>query len=397
MKGKQLLARLLVLVTVVAALTPVNLFADSLGDITKKQQEAQAAGSAISSELEDALQQVSDTYTEIDNLNTEITDTKAQISQTQVDIEASKEKIEKRKAVVAERLQALQVSNTGQQKMAMLLEAKSISEFINRALLISQMQAAENEKMNSLIQEQENLDSLMAQLEDAQQALTTKEGTLQSEVADLSTQVTGLQAQFAKNQDLVAQLATEKTAEEQRIADEKAAQEKAAKEAAEKAEQEKAAAKAAAEKQAASDKNSSTSNNNDSSSSNTGNSSNANEDSSSSEANTGNSEDNSNSTPSGSTTFSMETTAYSFSEAGASPFTASGIDLRTYQGGVIAVDPSVIPLGTQVYVEGYGVAIAADTGGAIKGNIIDLHFRTVGECYSWGRRYNVKVTVLKWP
>ena len=45
--------------------------------------------------------------------------------------------------------------------------------------------------------------------------------------------------------------------------------------------------------------------------------------------------------------------------------------------GVIAVDPKVIPLGSKVYVPGYGVAIAGDTGGAIKGNVIDLGFDSI--------------------
>ena len=45
--------------------------------------------------------------------------------------------------------------------------------------------------------------------------------------------------------------------------------------------------------------------------------------------------------------------------------------------GVIAVDPSVIPLGSKVYVPGYGVAIAGDTGGAIKGNVVDLGFDSI--------------------
>ena len=61
--------------------------------------------------------------------------------------------------------------------------------------------------------------------------------------------------------------------------------------------------------------------------------------------------------------------------------------------GVIAVDPRVIPLGTKVYVEGYGYAVAADTGGAIKGNRIDLVMNTVRECRNWGRR-QVKVHIL---
>ena len=57
---------------------------------------------------------------------------------------------------------------------------------------------------------------------------------------------------------------------------------------------------------------------------------------------------------------------------------------------VIAVDPSVIKLGTKVYVEGYGYAIAGDTGGAIKGNKIDVFFPTKEEAYKWGRK---KVTI----
>ena len=54
--------------------------------------------------------------------------------------------------------------------------------------------------------------------------------------------------------------------------------------------------------------------------------------------------------------------------------------------GVIAVDPRVIPLGTRMYVEGYGFGIAEDTGGAIKGNIIDVCFEDRAAAMKWGRR-----------
>lgn len=62
--------------------------------------------------------------------------------------------------------------------------------------------------------------------------------------------------------------------------------------------------------------------------------------------------------------------------------------------GIVAVDPSVIPLGTRLYVEGYGYAVAADTGGAIKGGIIDVFFNNRSECIKWGRR-RVEVRVIK--
>jgi len=74
-------------------------------------------------------------------------------------------------------------------------------------------------------------------------------------------------------------------------------------------------------------------------------------------------------------------------------------DGLTYTGipakkGVIAVDPRVIPLGTRVYVDGYGYAIAADVGGAIKGNKIDVCFDTYQEAITWGVK-KVKVYILR--
>lgn len=101
----------------------------------------------------------------------------------------------------------------------------------------------------------------------------------------------------------------------------------------------------------------------------------------------------------------MTATAYdlSFESTGKRPgdkyygITASGTKARP---GVVAVDPRVIPLGTKLYIESldgtkdYGFAVAEDTGGAIKGNKIDLYFNTYNECINFGRR-NVKVYVLE--
>lgn len=61
--------------------------------------------------------------------------------------------------------------------------------------------------------------------------------------------------------------------------------------------------------------------------------------------------------------------------------------------GMVAVDPSVIPLGTRLYVEGYGYAVAADTGGAVRGNELDIFMETREQCLNWGRR-TVKVYIL---
>jgi 3D (Asp-Asp-Asp) domain-containing protein len=61
--------------------------------------------------------------------------------------------------------------------------------------------------------------------------------------------------------------------------------------------------------------------------------------------------------------------------------------------GIVAVDPRIIPLGSRVYVEGYGPALAADVGGAIKGPRIDLCFNSTHQARAWGRR-SVRVWIV---
>ena len=101
-------------------------------------------------------------------------------------------------------------------------------------------------------------------------------------------------------------------------------------------------------------------------------------------------------TSGGSLTYSrvltVEATAYS-----GGGLTASGTSARV---GAIAVDPSVIPLGSKLYITSadgtswvYGYAVAEDTGGAIKGNRIDLYYNSESQCNSFGRR-TAKVYIL---
>jgi len=87
-------------------------------------------------------------------------------------------------------------------------------------------------------------------------------------------------------------------------------------------------------------------------------------------------------------------TAYTAYCTGCSGTTAYGIDLRANPNRkVIAVDPKVIPLGTKVWVEGYGEAIAGDIGGAIKGNKIDVFIPSYNNAMEWGVK-KVKLKVL---
>lgn len=91
----------------------------------------------------------------------------------------------------------------------------------------------------------------------------------------------------------------------------------------------------------------------------------------------------------------MNASAYTAYCNGCSGITATGLDLRSNPGlKVVAVDPRVISLGSKVYVEGYGYAVAADTGGAIKGNKIDLFMPNKQDALNWGRR-TIPVTILE--
>ncbi|WP_302486111.1 3D domain-containing protein [uncultured Megamonas sp.] len=86
----------------------------------------------------------------------------------------------------------------------------------------------------------------------------------------------------------------------------------------------------------------------------------------------------------------MEASAYLPYDGGGAGYTALGIPARY---GVVAVDPDIIPLGTRLYIPGYGEAIAADTGGAINGYMIDLCMEDYTQAIAFGRR-GVEVYIL---
>jgi len=81
---------------------------------------------------------------------------------------------------------------------------------------------------------------------------------------------------------------------------------------------------------------------------------------------------------SGSRTITVGTTGYSLAGR-----TSTGMPVGF---GVVAVDPSVIPLGTRLTIPGYGEGVAADTGGSVRGDRIDLWFPTLAQARAWGRR-----------
>ena len=385
LKGKKGIAYGLLLFQLIA---PMAVSADTIDSLTKEENQLQQQSQAISQEVQSALTQVNETYQAVETLKSDIAENEARLVETKEEISQTQEAIERRKEVVAERLRQLQVNRVNENKLFVLLESSSLQEFINGVYAITLFQNAEKEAVESLESETAKLETLEATMEETQANLTQNQAALEEEAATFETRVQALQEQLATNQAALTTIANSKTvelarieAEAKRQAEEAAAQKQAEADA-------KKAAEEAQKEQTQTNVNQNTSTNQSVSKPSTTTPSTPQPAPSVEE--TPVVEDKPTST--GKVLY-MESTAYSYTEPGSSYYTALGIDLRQ-NSQVVAVDPNVIPLGTLVEVEGYGIALAADTGGAIKGNILDVHLGSVEACRQWGRRFNVKVTIL---
>ncbi|MDA3973966.1 3D domain-containing protein [Enterococcus thailandicus] len=382
MKAKKALVMLAVLLSANLAL-PLVTQAESLDSLNEKEQVAKRQGEEISVEVQVALNDVNEKYQEVEKIKQEIDQNKKTIDQSKQEIKETEATIEKRKEAVAQRLKDVQINGSNERNLQALLDAETVAEFINRAYAVRVLHQAEKDKIASLDNQRQKLVDLNQKLEDTQTSLKDNQVSLEVEADSLNEKVDSLKQKLTDNQVTLSEIAKNKEAEKTRIATENAkkeAAEKQAKEEAQKqAEKEKEEAQQAKEKEeaqklAAENAEKET-------------------EPAKEESNEKPKEDTSKEeVPTSGATRMMESTAYSYSEPGSGHITASGLDLYDNPQ-AIAVDPSVIPLNSIVNVEGYGVAIAADTGGAIKGNIIDVHFTTVEKCVAWGRR-QVKVTVM---
>ena len=385
LKGKKGIAYGLLLFQLIA---PMAVSADTIDSLTKEENQLQQQSQAISQEVQSALTQVNETYQAVETLKSDIAENEARLVETKEEISQTQEAIERRKEVVAERLRQLQVNRVNENKLFVLLESSSLQELINSVYAITLFQNAEKEAVESLESETAKLETLEATMEETQANLTQNQAALEEEAATFETRVQALQEQLATNQAALTTIANSKTvelarieAEAKRQAEEAAAQKQAEADA-------KKAAEEAQKEQTQTNVNQNTSTNQSVNKPSTTTPSTPQPAPSVEE--TPVVEDKPTST--GKVLY-MESTAYSYTEPGSSYYTALGIDLRQ-NSQVVAVDPNVIPLGTLVEVEGYGIALAADTGGAIKGNILDVHLGSVEACRQWGRRFNVKVTIL---
>ena len=373
-------------------LGPVTATAESLESLEQEENALLKESQAISADVQTAIENVNKKYQEVEQLKAKISENEETLATTKASIKETKETIEQRKEIAAKRLKSLQLNRANENKLAILLDSGSLQEFFSSVYAITMMQSAESSEIEDLQKETTKLETLEKKAISTQADLEESEASLEEEASDLDNQVAALQTQLANNQEALDRVAKSKYAEQARLkaeAERKAA-EKAEREAAKKAAEKEA--REAAERDAQAEKPAKTPNPEASQPEQEPDAPKPEQPTQPAQPETPSKPADDKPASNGKVLY-METTAYSYKEPGASHLTATGIDLRVNPQ-VIAVDPSVIPLGSLVEVEGYGVAIAADTGGAIHGNIIDLHMTSIQACYDWGRRYNVKVTIL---
>lgn len=382
-------------------LSIIQVQGSTLDTLTQEEKQTEARIASVEVTISETLASINLKQMGIDDLEAQIVAAEESQIETRAAIEAQKEVIASRKEQLKTRLVALQTSDATTNQILMLLDSENFADFINRAYVVGQLQAADNEQIESAISEEQKLMALEAQLAGEIETVKAAESRLKSETTALAEELSSLKGILAENQTVLSQVQNEYATEAARLAAEEA-QAKADAEAVE------AAAKAAEQQVAES---SSAVASAESASSTTSGSVQEGAGASSAQAPVSQITDSSvaaaetapvvnvtaptvTETPAAQgKTLVVSATAYSRHEAGLSNFTATGIDL-SINPMVIAVDPSVIPLGSLVSVPGYGIAIAGDTGGAIIGNKIDLHMEDLNAALAFGRQ-TLTITILQ--
>ena len=383
-----------------------NVSASSLENIRDEKETVEEEVTQLQEEVNAGLKEVSEITFALEELNQEIEEHEAVIVDTEEDIEEQEILVNERYEHTADQLKAMQKSEVNQNMVISFLQAESLSDLFNKIYSASVLTGASEERLAEAQTEQEKLDEMKATLLANQEELDAKKEKTVEQKETLDTKVANLRSTLDSNQEKLEELGSKESAELRRIAEEEKREE-------EKREEERRLAAAEQETVSTSSSNSSSSNesnesgnsNQSSNSSNSNESNNTNKSNNKSQSkessndsretqksNNSNNQKQSNQSSSAGEWMTVQATGYSTQQPGLSTRTATGIDLRVNPR-VIAVDPSVIPLGSKVEIEGLGVYTAGDTGSAINGNIIDIHYPTVSEALSWGRR-NVNIRVL---
>ncbi len=350
---------------------PVNLLGVTKVDADSSQTEVNQEIQNFQAQLDSKLAQANKIYSQAQEAQQKVNQSKSKITELETGISETENDVVQLKASVAKQMRAMQANGGGTLSyIDIVASSKNLSDMIMRLTNLHVVLTAESDQAKSLIEKEESLKTMKVKLEESQETLVKNQNDYQGQVDALQSNISGLKDKISSNKQLLSEMQA-KAAAEQKARDEALAKSVADVKA-------KAAAKAATKAEQEKTKDSSSSESNNSVSTQTPADTNS---------NTTTNNNNSSSTTSGGRTLNVEATAYALNG-----ITATGIDLSKNPI-CIAVDPSVIPLNSLVEVPGYGIAIAGDTGGAIVGNIIDVHFPSNDQAIAWGRK-NIQITVL---
>ena len=405
---KRILSALIAMAISISATHVV--FADTVNDKKSTIQENKVKYSQLDNEVISLNSQVSKLNNEIEDLNAKLEDNKAKMKDTEENLKETESKvstlkteIDEKQSVLGKRMRAMYKSKDSMNPVVFLLKSEDLSDLITRIDALARVTALDKNLIQSLDEQKDSLNSdikklerdkaelkeLKASTEESLKTLDSKKIEEQKKIDELNKQkeavlevikenemslishsvsvinssssINELESAVSTLNQLIPQLNIDsvKEAANNSVQAAKNKIESLKAEEAKKAEE-------AAKNNAANSSNTTSSNNSSSQPSSDG---------------------------KYKKTLSMEATAYS-----GGTLTAMGLKPVRDPGGIstIAVDPSVIPLGSKVYIPGYGYAIASDTGGVIKGNIIDLYMNSHDECISWGRR-QVTLHIVPYP
>lgn len=405
---KRILSALIAMAISISATHVV--FADTVNDKKSTIQENKVKYSQLDNEVISLNSQVSKLNNEIEDLNAKLEDNKAKMKDTEENLKETESKvstlkteIDEKQSVLGKRMRAMYKSKDSMNPVVFLLKSEDLSDLITRIDALARVTALDKNLIQSLDEQKDSLNSdikklerdkaelkeLKASTEESLKTLDSKKIEEQKKIDELNRQkeavlevikenemslishsvsvinssssINELESAVSTLNQLIPQLNIDsvKEAANNSVQAAKNKIESLKAEEAKKAEE-------AAKNNAANSSNTTSSNNSSSQPSSDG---------------------------KYKKTLSMEATAYS-----GGTLTAMGLKPVRDPGGIstIAVDPSVIPLGSKVYIPGYGYAIASDTGGVIKGNIIDLYMNSHDECISWGRR-QVTLHIVAYP
>lgn len=329
----------------------------------------------LQSELQTLENDIASNKEEMTGIEQKIAEIKQTIEKKKEEIVVLEDKVLARKGVMEERLVSMQHNDQASLVIEILVNSDSLSELVQRATAVTTILSADK----SLLEQQK---SDLKKIEEEKAAIDEQEKLLQEQYKTLSSNQAALEGNMQKRQEVLtaAQEKYDSVVSEITLAEEEnaAIQEQIKQAQASLArDQQEAAARAATITQQA-------------------------EAASApapapapapSTATTSNTTSNNISTTNSGKEIYVSATAYSH-EGSATGLTATGINIKANPNmKLIAVDPSVIPLGSRVWVEGYGEAIAGDTGGAIKGHKIDVLMPSTAACITWGRK-TVRVVIL---